>query len=157
MIDPIPQEQLVQPLAQLGQALFRDIRVSSSGRTSCASCHLADDGGADRRHNSLDAKGKHTARNSQTVSNDALQPMLRWAGDRKSAAQQAEKSLTGSMRFDSAEAVVPLLNELGYRQSFQIGVEDEAAAIESFLHALSGDVPENYRLPSTATDGKPAE
>ena len=42
--------------------------------------------------------------------------------------------------------------QLGNRLS-----KDEVDAIESFLEALSGDVPRNYRLPSVATVGKPAE
>ncbi len=150
VIESVPQDQLTEPRVQLGQALFWDVRVSSDGKTACASCHLADEGGADRRKFSLDAKGKNTSRNSQTVFNAVLQPTLRWAGDRKSAAHQAEKSLTGSMGFSSAEAVVPLLNELGYQKSFQMAFPDEqqpvspasyAKAIEAYEQTLLTPAP----------------
>ena len=104
---------------KLGQALFWDARLSADGKTACASCHLPEDWGADRRRFSPDAKGKLTARNSQTVFNSTMQPSLRWTGDRKSAAHQAEKSLSGSMGFASADAVVPLLKSLGYEASFK--------------------------------------
>ena len=76
-IEPISQARLAEPRVQLGQELFWDVRVSGDGKTSCASCHLAKDRGADRRRFSLDAKGKNTARNSQTVFNAVLQPSLR--------------------------------------------------------------------------------
>jgi len=150
VIDPVPEDKLTAPRVQLGQALFWDIRLSSDGKTACASCHMAGEGGADRRRFSLDAKGKNTARNSQTVFNAVLQPTLRWAGDRKSAAHQAEKSLTGSMGFSSAEAVLPLLNELGYQKSFQLAFPDEqepvstvnyAKAIEAYEHTLLTPAP----------------
>jgi len=56
-----------------------------------------------------------------------LQPSLRWTGDRHSAAHQAEKSLTGSMGFASADAVVPLLKSLGHEPSFQAAFPREPA------------------------------
>lgn len=66
---------------------------------SRSSCHAAVSWGADSERYSLDAKEKRTKRNSQTVFNAMLQSDLRWTGDRKSGAHQAERSLTGSMGF----------------------------------------------------------
>jgi putative heme-binding domain-containing protein len=106
VIEPVPAEALASPAASLGRALFWDKRLSADGKTACASCHLPEDWGADRRRFSRDAKGKDTARNSQTVLNAVLQPSLRWTGYRKSGAHQAERSLAGSMGFASAEDVV---------------------------------------------------
>jgi cytochrome c peroxidase len=48
-----------------------------------------------------------------------LQPHLRWTGDRKSGAHQAEKSLTGSMGFANADDVTALLKQHGYESKFQ--------------------------------------
>lgn len=107
------------PAVELGRALFWDARVSADGRTACASCHAAADGGADRRRFSPDARGRSTARNSQTVFNAMLQPTLRWTGDRKSGAHQAERSLTGSMGFAQAGDVVPVLKRLDYETEFR--------------------------------------
>ena len=107
------------PLVQLGRALFWDRRISVSGNIACADCHLASDGGADHRSFSVDALGKLTKRNSQTVFHAALQPALRWTADRSSAAEQAERSLTGSMGFASKAAALEALREAGYEARFR--------------------------------------
>lgn len=117
------------PLQILGRALFWDTRLSANGKIACASCHLAKDGGADRRPFSLDARGKNTARNSQTVFNAMLQPTLRWTGDRKDGAHQAERSLTGSMGFAKADDVLPLLQQFGYEPHFKAAFPSEAQAL----------------------------
>ena len=116
---PSPNGSELTPAAELGRALFWDPRISADGATSCASCHLAQDGGADQRRFSLDARGKLTQRNSQTVFNAMQQPALRWTGDRKSGAHQAERSLTGSMGFASAGDAVPRLRQSGYEPAFR--------------------------------------
>jgi cytochrome c peroxidase len=145
ILKPVPVATTQSPQVTLGQALFWDARLSADGKTACASCHLPADWGADRRRFSPDAKGKNTARNSQTVFNSTLQPSLRWTGDRKSAAHQAEKSLSGSMGFASAETVVPMLKSLGYEASFKAAFPQEpepvsptnyAKAIESYEATL---------------------
>lgn len=118
-LEPVAEVDRVAPAAVLGRALFWDTRVSADGRTACASCHAAADGGADRRRFSPDARGRNTARNSQTVFNAMLQPALRWTGDRKSGAHQAERSLTGSMGFAQATEVVPVLKRLDYEAEFR--------------------------------------
>jgi cytochrome c peroxidase len=150
ILQPVPAAALDRPEAKLGQALFWDARLSANGKTACASCHLPADWGADRRRFSPDAKGKNTARNSQTVFNATLQPSLRWTGDRKSAAHQAEKSLSGSMGFASADTVVPLLKNLGYEPSFKAAFPQEsdpvsptnyAKAIQSYEATLITPAP----------------
>ena len=100
--------------AELGRAPFWDARVSLDGKTARASCHPASDWGADRRRFSPDARGELTSRHSPTVFNSVSQPTLRWLGDRKTAADQAEGSLTGSLGFPSREAALARLRELGY-------------------------------------------
>src|SRR3954463_6839520 len=107
------------PAAELGRALFWDTRVSGDGKTACASCHFARDWGADRRRFSPDARGALTSRHSPTVFNSMNQPSLRWLGDRKTGADQAESSLTGSLGFASKDAASAKLNELEYLPKFQ--------------------------------------
>lgn len=126
------------PPAELGRALFWDGRVSTNGRTSCASCHAAADGGADRARFSVDARERRTARNSQTVFNAMLQPSLRWTGDRTSGAHQAERSLTGSMGFEQADAVVPVLKRHGYEEAFRRAFpgESEPVTPRNYARAL---------------------
>jgi cytochrome c peroxidase len=107
------------PEAELGRALFWDSRLSVDGKTACGSCHLAKDWAADRRRFSIDARGKATGRHSQTVFNAMSQPMLRWTGDRPDGASQAQGSMTGSLGFQSREAAVEKLKELGYLERFR--------------------------------------
>lgn len=107
------------PEAELGRALFWDTRLSSDGKTACASCHFARDWGADRRRFSPDARGALTSRHSPTIFNSMNQPMLRWLGDRKTGADQAESSMTGSMGFPSKAAGIEKLTELEYLPKFR--------------------------------------
>ncbi len=135
---------------RLGRALFWDKRLSVDGKTACASCHPAEDWGADRHHFSTDATGKLTSRNSQTVFNAVLQPQLRWTGDRKPGANQAERSLTGSLGFKTADEVVPLLTRFDYKDRFRNAFPDEkepvspknyATAIEAYERTLVTPAP----------------
>ncbi len=113
------------PEAKLGRALFWDTRLSLDGKTACASCHPRGDWGADRRSFSIDARGEATSRHSPTVFNAVSQPTLRWLGDRKTAAQQAEGSLTGSMGFASKEDGVAKIAKLDYLPAFRAAYPQE--------------------------------
>jgi cytochrome c peroxidase len=148
------------PAAILGRSLFWDARVSANGKTACASCHHATDWGADHQPFSLDARGKWTARNSQTVFNAMRQPALRWTSDRKSGAHQAERSLTGSMGFTNAAAVVPLLQQFGYEAGFRkawpddadpVSVPHYAEALEAYQATLITPAPFDRYLAGDAT------
>jgi cytochrome c peroxidase len=57
------------------------------------------------------------------------QPSLRWYGDRRDGAQQAERSLTGSMGFANAADVNPLLKALGYEPLFRTAFPEQADAM----------------------------
>lgn len=140
------QEELDKPMVELGHRLFWDERLSANGKVACASCHAASAWGADAEQYSLDAKGKLTKRNSQTVFNAMLQPGLRWTADRKSGTHQAERSLTGSMGFAQAEDVIPMLKKHGYEPLFQVAFPNEetqvtpanyAKAIEAYEATLT--------------------
>jgi cytochrome c peroxidase len=119
------------PQVELGRALFWDTRVSADGKTACASCHPARDWGADRRRFSPDARGALTSRHSPTIFNSVSQPMLRWLGDRKNAADQAEGSMTGSMGFASKDAGVAKLAELQYTPKFRAAFPQDAQPLSS--------------------------
>src|SRR3954451_4396087 len=117
------------PAAELGRALFWDTRVSADGKTACASCHFARDWSADRRAFSPDARGALTSRHSPPIFNSMGQPTIRWLGDRKNGADQAEGSLTGSLGFASKEAGMTKLSELGYAPKFRTVFPGEADAL----------------------------
>ena len=117
--------------ADLGRALFWDARISSDGKTACASCHSAADFSADRRAFSIDARGKATRRHSQPVFNAMRQASLRWTGDRKSGADQARGSMTGSMGFASVELAVARLRELDYEPKFRAAYPADAEPLSA--------------------------
>lgn len=116
---------------RLGRALFWDTRASLDGKTACASCHPADAWGADHRRASVDARGEHTSRQSPTVFNAMAQPGLRWLSDRKTGAEQAEGSMTGSMGFATKQAAVAKLGELGYGDAFKAAYPDDPQALSA--------------------------
>ncbi|MBL8815125.1 MAG: hypothetical protein JNL58_03765 [Planctomyces sp.] len=145
-------EKLNQSKVLLGQSLFWDQRVSGDGKTACASCHLPEDWGADKRPFSLDARGKNTSRNSQTVFNAVLQPALRWTGDRKSAAHQAERSLTGSMGFAAAEDVVPVLKKFDYTEAFRKAFPEGSELITPVNYAAALQAYEETLITPSAFD-----
>jgi cytochrome c peroxidase len=132
--------------------LFWDARLSANGKTSCASCHLPEDWGADRRRFSPDARGKETARNSQTVFNSMLQPTLRWTGDRKSGAHQAERSLTGSMGFAKAEDVLPVLESLGYKKAFLAAFPNDPEALSPGNYGRALEAYQSHLITPAAFD-----
>jgi cytochrome c peroxidase len=118
--------KITNPEAELGRALFWDTRASADGKTACASCHPAQDWGAHRDRLSLDARGELTSRNSPTIFNAMPLPGLRWLADRKTGADQAEGSLTGSLGFKSKDDGVARLAELKYEPAFRKAYPDEA-------------------------------
>ena len=123
------------PQVELGRALFWDTRLSADGKTACASCHPARDWGADRRRFSPDARGALTSRHSPTIFNSVSQPMLRWLGDRKDGADQAESSMTGSMGFASKDAGVAKLAELEYMPKFRAAFPQDAQPLSAANYA----------------------
>ena len=66
-----------------------------------------------------------------TSSSETAQPTLRWLGDRKSAADQAEGSLNGSMGFPSKEAAVAKMNELKYAPAFSAAFPQDAEPLSA--------------------------
>jgi cytochrome c peroxidase len=122
---PAPAK-LSTPEVELGRALFWDTRVSLDGKTACASCHPAADWGADRRRLSVDARGDLTSRNSPTIFNAMPLPGLRWLSDRKTGAEQAEGSITGSMGFKSKDDALAKLVELKYHDAFKVAYPADA-------------------------------
>jgi cytochrome c peroxidase len=122
--------------AELGRALFWDTRVSADGNTACASCHFARDWSADRRPFSPDARGALTSRHSPPVFNAMAQPTMRWLGDRRTGADQAEGSLTGSLGFASKDAALARLAGLDYAPRFRAAFPADGLTTANYGRAL---------------------
>jgi cytochrome c peroxidase len=138
-IEAASAAQLASPEVELGRALFWDTRLSGNGETACASCHSPADGGADRRRVSIDARGKATPRNAQSVFNAMQQPMLRWLGDRPDGAVLAEGLATAVIGFASKDDVVAALNGLGYAERFKVvyTAEPEPVSVKTYARAIA--------------------
>jgi cytochrome c peroxidase len=117
-VQPVSIQEVNTPQAILGRALFWDQRLSLDGKTSCASCHARADWSSDSRPLSINAKGQPTTMHSQTMFMAQDQFALRWYGDRRDGAHQAERSITGSMGLAKAEDIVPLLRRFAYEPLF---------------------------------------
>lgn len=132
-----PVEEIEDPKATLGQALFWDMRLSSNGEVACASCHFRENWGSDSRDRSINARGGRTMQ-SQTVFHSMETPGLRWLADRATGADQAMGSITGSMGFDSREDILPVLREHGYEELFAAAFPDDEDPVttENYGQAL---------------------
>jgi len=128
-LEAAPTAAADAPGAVLGRHLFWDARLSIDGQTACASCHTSEAWSSDARRYSTDARGRLAGRNSQPVFNAMEQPSIRWLGDRRDGAHQAERSIVGSMGFAEADSVVPVLLRHGYENLFRAAFPDDPAPV----------------------------
>ena len=84
--------------------------------------------------------------------NSVSQPTLRWLGDRKTAADQAEGSLTGSLGFPSREAALAKLRELGYAAQFQAAFPQDGEPLSARNYGLAVDAYEATLVTPAAFD-----
>jgi cytochrome c peroxidase len=147
-VESATAEATSSPESQLGRALFWDARLSLDGKTACASCHM--EHGADRRKASIDAKGLPTSRQSPTVFNSQGQVSFRWLGDRKTLADHAEGSMTGSMGFPTKQHLVDKMVELQYTEAFRavypgepdpVTARNYGRALEAYQASLATPAP----------------
>ncbi|MBL8341240.1 MAG: c-type cytochrome [Rubrivivax sp.] len=132
---PTTAAEVGTPQAQLGRSLFWDTRLSLDGKTACASCHTREAWSSDKRAQSVTAKGEPTALHSQPMFMAQDQVALRWYGDRRDGVHQAERSITGSMGFGNAPAMVDALKRLGYEDQFKAAFPSAAEALTAANYA----------------------
>ncbi len=139
VVAPVSASEVAAPQATLGRALFWDQRLSLDGKTACASCHTVEAWSSDRRPLSINAKGQPTTLHSQPMFMAQDQASLRWYGDRRDGAHQAERSITGSMGLPNAAAMVGLLRDAGYQAAFgqAFGADAEPVSVANYAKALA--------------------
>ncbi len=109
-------------LLALGERLFRDPKLSASGKISCNSCHDLETNGADKLAFSLGHDGHPVGRNSPTVFNAAGQVAQFWDGRAKTVEEQALGPIlaAGEMAMPTGDAVVTVLkNDHTYLADFK--------------------------------------
>jgi cytochrome c peroxidase len=106
---------------ELGQMLYHDPRLSSTGTVSCSSCHNTMLGGEDNRPNSMGVNGQTGGRSAPTVWNAAFNKVQFWDGRAASLEDQAAGPVTNpiEMGMKSWDEVVARLNAIeGYKDAF---------------------------------------
>ncbi|RMA82600.1 cytochrome-c peroxidase [Umboniibacter marinipuniceus] len=144
-ISPLPTAHFQdEDLAALGQQLFHDTALSSSGTISCASCHDIDRGGVDRLPRSPGVTGELSQVNSPTVLNSGFNFRQFWDGRAESLEEQAHGPLTNPIEMNNTwDNILAYLEKDGdYVQQFdnlfpdQITPGNVVAALAAFQRTL---------------------
>ncbi len=139
------EQEIRAPKAILGQALFWDMRLSTTGQLACATCHYPENWGADSRPGSITARGVRTPRQSQTVFHSQDAVGLHWLADLASGADHARAAITGGMGFAKREDIVQVMSLHGYAGLFKaafpadaqpVSVDNYAKALEAYQRTL---------------------
>jgi cytochrome c peroxidase len=121
-IEPIPTAlELDLTKVALGDKLYHDPQLSHDNNISCASCHLLDLGGSDRRTHSVGIKGQVGLVNAPTVLNSAFHFKQFWDGRADSLEEQIDGPINNPKEMGSnwSEVVEKLQKSPQYPQEFQ--------------------------------------
>ncbi|MCX7086585.1 MAG: cytochrome-c peroxidase [Methylococcales bacterium] len=124
----------------LGQMLYHDPRLSSTGTVSCASCHDTMLGGEDNRPNSMGVNGQTGGRSAPTVWNSAFNKVQFWDGRAASLEDQAAGPVTNpiEMGMKSWDEVVARLKSIeGYNVAFEKAFGSNAVTKENATKAIA--------------------
>lgn len=126
-IAPIPDSLRVSPrIAELGQMLFRDPRLSANGAVSCATCHDMGKGGADGLSHSPGFAGKLTGVNTPTVLNAALNFKQFWDGRADSLEAQIDVVIENPVTMGAKwqDVVARIARDEKYADAFRRNYKD---------------------------------
>ncbi|TAL15796.1 c-type cytochrome [bacterium] len=137
-------------LVELGRMLYFDRRLSGDGTMNCATCHLPEEGFSDGRDVSAAYPTNSHFRNTPTVVNAALRPLLTWDGRAPNVEEQAmgviKNPFEMNINLDLLEEKLRSVPE--YREGFRtaLGTEVTKKAIVRAIGAfertvLSGPSP----------------
>lgn len=125
---------------ELGQMLYHDPRLSSTGTVSCSSCHNTMLGGEDNRPNSMGVNGQTGGRSAPTVWNSAFNKVQFWDGRAASLEEQAAGPVTNpiEMGMKSWDDVVARLQSIeGYQKAFEEAFGKGAISKENATKAIA--------------------
>ncbi len=124
----------------LGQMLYHDPRLSSSGTVSCASCHNTMLGGEDNRGGSVGVGGQVGGRSAPTVWNAAFNQVQFWDGRAASLEEQAAGPVTNpiEMGMKSWDDVVARLKTIeGYKTAFEKAFGKDSISKDNATKAIA--------------------
>lgn len=122
---PQPKDNKMTPeRIELGKLLYFDVRLSSSEKISCATCHHPKQGWTDLVPTSkaVGHEGATGPRNSPVVLNTAYQNRQFWDGRVKTLEQQALGPIEADVEMNMPlEILIPKLNKIkGYQKLFKV-------------------------------------
>ncbi|ORU90065.1 MAG: cytochrome-c peroxidase [Cycloclasticus sp. symbiont of Poecilosclerida sp. M] len=132
----------------LGKKLFNDVRFSSTGTISCASCHHSNNAFTDGQAKAIGIEGLVGKRNSPTLVNAAYLSSLFHDGRAASLEEQALEPLTNPVEHglsDHAEILNVIRSDIDYLNGFlttygitvgKINIDHVTKAISSFERSL---------------------
>lgn len=133
---------------QLGEWLFFDPRLSSTGKMSCSTCHLPEMAWTDGKKLSPKHDGSPNTRNTPTMFNVGSLERLYWDGRAPSLEKNIVAAWKGQAGGDPAAVSAVLAGIPQYTAQFEaakLGPPSEATIVEAlatFLRTLrSGDAP----------------
>ncbi|MGZ8225724.1 MAG: cytochrome-c peroxidase [Methylococcaceae bacterium] len=140
-VAPGPADNETTPAkVALGQMLYHDPRLSSTGTVSCASCHNTMLGGEDNRPNSMGVNGQTGGRSAPTVWNSAFNAVQFWDGRAQSLEAQAAGPVTNpiEMGMKSWDDVVERLKSIhGYREAFEQAFGGDSISKDNATKAIA--------------------
>jgi cytochrome c peroxidase len=135
--------QRTHGITSLGQQLFFDTRLSRSGMTACASCHLPEYAFAEPSPVSVSDSGRLGQRNAPSLINVGLLPTLTWDGRLRTLEQQALSPFRrGEMGLTIEEVEARLKTDAEYTYLFRLyfgrnpTADRMAAALAAFQRTL---------------------
>jgi len=138
---PAPADNPTTPeKVALGQMLYHDPRLSSTGTVACASCHNTMAGGEDNRPNSMGVNGQTGGRSAPTVWNAAFNAVQFWDGRAASLEEQAAGPVTNpiEMGMKSWDDVVARLKTIkGYQVAFEKAFGQNSISKENATKAIA--------------------
>ncbi len=138
---PAPADNPTTPQkVTLGQMLYHDPRLSSSGTVSCASCHNTMLGGEDNRAGSVGVGGQVGGRSAPTVWNAAFNEVQFWDGRAASLEEQAAGPVTNpiEMGMKSWDDVIVRLEAIeGYQKAFEKAFGKDSISKDNATKAIA--------------------
>ncbi|MGZ5051900.1 MAG: cytochrome-c peroxidase [Methylobacter sp.] len=125
---------------ELGQMLYHDPRLSSTGTVSCSSCHNTMLGGEDNRPVAMGVNGQTGGRSAPTVWNAAFNKVQFWDGRAASLEDQAGGPVTNpiEMGMKNWDEVVARLKTIdGYKQYFEAAFGRDLISKDTVTKAIA--------------------
>lgn len=137
---PFPADNpFVAAKADLGRLLFFDKRLSGSGTTACATCHIPDRAWTDGRAIAVGDSGHSMARRAPTLIDTAWNEPLGWDGRFPDIEAVTFIAITGDrvMNLPAAQALARVAAVPDYVQRFSAVFADHAVSTRNIAAAIA--------------------